>query len=69
MDVSTIVIIGLIIVIIALLDDMKRARSVVITKTKRLPTVPIVSDGFVYPWWRNYYFSPRGYYISPFRLY
>ena len=67
MDTSTIIIIGLILVIVALLDDMHRSRAHSVIKT--ISTVPIVSDGFVYPWWRNYYFGPRGYYMSPFRIY
>lgn len=72
MDNNTIVIIGLIVVIVALLDDLQKTRAKiepqVKTKTVTTEVLPI-TDGFVYPWWRNYYFGPMGSYWSPFRIY
>jgi len=72
MDNTTIIIIGLVIIILALLDDLRRKSyhqaqeqakaEVKLRERERVEIAPVVYDGFIYPWWRNYYFPPRGYY-------
>lgn len=70
MDPLVIVAVGLLVIVVALWNDLQKAKTkAAITSRPVVRQRVVLQDPWVYPWWRNYYYPTFGSYVRPYYYY